>query len=269
MTEPVSGSDVIERAKALWESSLTNPARPAGGPRRVIRSSFTVRDLPPSERPRERLFALGSKALSAAELLACLLGRGVPGESVVMTAQKLLARFGSLRGIAEASAEELARVRGVGHAKSAQLKAACELARRIQEAPAPPGAPITTSEEAIAAAARHLAMRRREHFILLLLDSRHRVLKISEVSVGSLDASIVHPRETFREAITACAAAIILAHNHPSGDPAPSPEDLELTRRLVEGGTLLGIPVLDHIIVGAGRNVSLKASGYWPDGADA
>ena len=109
----------------------------------------------------------------------------------------------------------------------------------------------------------YLVDRKRERFILLLLDSRHRVFKVTEISVGSLDASIVHPRETFREAILSCAAAIVLAHNHPSGDPTPSPEDLELTRRLAQAGRLLGIPVIDHLIVGHGGGISLQAQGFF------
>ena len=229
------------------------------------KATITVRDLPLSDRPRERLSALGEQALSQQELIACLLGSGFAGESVLTTAQRLLGRFGSLQGIADASAEELVRIRGVGQAKAAQLKAAFELSRRVEGGPmGGTGRPLDTAEAAAAAARRHLARRKKEHFILLLLDSRYRVLKIAPVSTGSLDRSVVHPRETFREAISSGAAAILLAHNHPSGDPSPSPEDLQLTRRLVEAGQLLGIPVLDHLIVGTGEPLSLRANGFWP-----
>lgn len=209
--------------------------------------------------------ALGPHALSAVELLACLLGRGGSGESVLLVAQKLLAKFGSLSGIADASIEELSRVRGVGLAKACQLKAAYELSRRLELEPSasgPGGRPIETTQSAARAARRYLAGRKKEHFIILLLDSRHRILRAAEISVGTLDMSVVHPRETFREAIRACAAAILLAHNHPSGDPAPSAEDLELTRRLTEAGRLLGIPVLDHLIVGRDQVLSLRAAGF-------
>ena len=206
---------------------------------------------------------MGSRALSSVELLACLLGRGGSGESVLVMAQKLLARFGSLEGIAGASVEELRQVRGLGLAKACQLKAAAELGRRVEAAPeSPQGRPIETAAAAGRAARRFLAGRKKEHFILILLDSRHRILKTAEISVGSLDMSIVHPRETFREAIVAHASAIILAHNHPSGDSAPSREDLELTHRLTEAGRLLGIPVLDHLIVAGRGFLSLRDAGF-------
>ncbi|MDO8729967.1 MAG: DNA repair protein RadC [Candidatus Omnitrophota bacterium] len=225
---------------------------------------LTVRELPQSDRPRERMAALGSQNLSAVELLACLLGRGGSGESVLTVAQRLLAKFGSLSGISAASVEELSQVRGVGLAKACQLKAASEIGRRaeLSAGETATGRPLETVEAAGRAARRYLAGRKKEHFILLLLDSRHRLLRVAEVSVGTLDMSVVHPRETFREAITASAAAIILAHNHPSGDTAPSREDLELTRRLTEAGRLLGIPVLDHLIVGAGKFLSLRNAGF-------
>ena len=187
---------------------------------------------------------------------------------MTVVAQRLLATFGSLSGIAEASLEELARVRGVGPAKACQLKAACELSRRLdldRAGAGPDSRPIEDIRSAARVARRYLAGRRREHFILLLLDTRHRILRTAEISVGTLDMSVVHPRETFREAISASAAAILLAHNHPSGDPAPSPEDLELTRRLVQAGRLLGIPVLDHLIVGRDQVLSLRANGFMPE----
>ena len=262
---------MIEAISLLWEAEVKQRraiiSRPSS---RSMNGNFTVRDLPASERPRERMAALGAEALSQQELLACVLGRGVAGESVLVTAQRLLSRFGSIQGIAHASLEELGQVRGVGQAKAVQLKAACEFSRRMRMAPLAAGNPIETADAAMAAAGAHLAGKTKEHFILLLLDARHRLMKTAQVSVGSLDASIVHPRETFREAISAGAAAIILAHNHPSGDPSPSAEDLALTWRLVEGGRLLGIPVLDHVIIGAHRSLSLKSAGQWPeDIADA
>lgn len=252
--------DVAGLVREVWEREVVACARPQ---KIRPRATLTVRDLPLADRPRERLAALGAEALSQQELIACLLGRGGSGESVLTTAQRLLGRFGSIRGIADAAPEELSRVRGIGRAKAAQLKAACELSRRLEAFPiGGSGPPVEDAPGAARAARRFLAGRKREHFILILLDARRRVLKVAPVSVGSLDMSVVHPREAFREAITAGAAAILLAHNHPSGDPTPSEQDLDLTRRLAEGGRLLGIPVLDHLIVGNGEPLSLRACGW-------
>ena len=228
--------------------------------------TLTVRDLPPDQRPRERLAQLGAEALSEQELLACILGRGVSGESVLVSARRLLAAFGTLRSLAEASVEQLASVHGIGPAKAVQLKAAVELARRIA-LPADGGRPVIDSVDAAAAVLRpRLLDKRKEHVVALLLDARHRLLRVSPIAVGSLSASLVHPRELFKEAIAASAAAVLVAHNHPSGDPEPSEHDLELTGRLVEAGTLLGIEVLDHLIIGADGVVSLAARGLMAAG---
>lgn len=219
-----------------------------------------MRDLPPAERPRERLIQLGAEALSAQEILALILGRGVRGESVMVTAQKLLSKFGSLRGIADSSVEELSQVNGIGPAKAAQLKAAFDLSRRLAGGPREGSAPVKSPEDVVNVVAGDLKGKKREHFLTLLLDTRNRLIRTSTVSMGSLDSSIVHPREVFKEAISASAASVIFVHNHPSGDPEPSEDDIELTRRLVEAGKLLGILVLDHVIVGDGTFVSLKGS---------
>lgn len=227
----------------------------------AVRSGLTVRDLPPSERPRERLMRLGAEPLSDQELLCCLLGRGISGESVLVTAQRLLKAFGDLPAIAEASVEQLAKVRGVGPAKAVQLKAAAELTRRMTNAhPASPQA-VETAEQAAALVQPALQGKKKEHFVALLLDARHRLIRLSPIAVGSLSASLVHPRELFKDAIAASAAAVILAHNHPSGDPHPSEHDVTLTKRLVQAGKLLGIEVLDHLIVGIDQVLSLKAMG--------
>jgi len=224
-------------------------------------STLTVLDLPTAERPRERLTRLGAEALSERELLACILGRGVAGESVLVTARRLLAAFGSLRGIADSSVEQLSEVHGIGPAKAAQLKAAVEIARRVALPLDGRRKPVDSPEAAAALLRPHLLDKQKEHFVALLLDSRHHLIRMSPIAVGSLSATLVHPRELFKEAIAASAAAVIIAHNHPSGDPEPSEHDVELTRRLVEAGALLGIEVMDHLILGTDGIVSLKQRG--------
>jgi DNA repair protein RadC len=225
-----------------------------------MKDSFTVRDLPRDERPRERLLKLGSEALSAQEILALILGRGIRGESGMMTSQKLLSRFGSLKGVADASVEELTQTRGIGSAKAAQIKAALELSRRLESDTGERANPILKSPEDVVAVARgQLKGKKKEHFLVLCLDTRNRLINHKLVSMGSLDTSIVHPREAFKEAVSSCAASVIFAHNHPSGDPEPSKEDIELTKRLVKAGEIIGIEVLDHIIVCDRGYLSLKA----------
>ena len=216
------------------------------GPVTRSRDSLTVRDLPSAERPRERLIRLGAEALAEQELLACILGRG----------------------IAEASVEQLAAVHGIGPAKAVQLKAAVELARRVALASANGRRTAVDSLEAAAALLRpHLLDKPKEHVVALLLDNRHQLIRLAPIAVGSLSASLVHPRELFKEAISASAAAVIVAHNHPSGDPEPSAHDVELTRRLQRAGELLGIEVLDHVIVASRGAVSLRASGAMDGGS--
>lgn len=225
-----------------------------------IKHSFTIHDLPDSERPRERLLHLGVEALSSAEILALLLGRGIKGESVMVTAQRLLSRFGSLNGLASASLEELCEVRGIGLAKASQLKAAFELSRRLENsAVAEKKVTIRNPEDIVRAVKGRLKGKKKEHFLTLLLDTRNQLLNVVPVSIGSLDTSIVHPREAFKEAISASAAAVVFAHNHPSGDPQPSAEDIKLTQRLVKAGEILGIEVLDHIIIGDKEYLSMKS----------
>ena len=227
----------------------------------IERPSLTVRDLPAPDRPRERLIRLGAEALAEHELLACVLGRGVAGESVLLSARRVLAACGTLRGVAEASVEQLSELHGIGPAKAAQLKAAVEVGRRLSSATPEPRAPITTVEAAAAVLRPALLHRQREHVVALLLDTRHRLIRMSPIAVGSLSASLVHPRELFKEAIAASAAAVLVAHNHPSGDPTPSEHDVALTRRLTAAGAMLGIEVVDHLIVAAEGVVSLRALG--------
>ena len=226
-----------------------------------MRDSFTVHDLPLSERPRERLLKLGSEALSAQEVLALILGRGIKDESVMVTSQKLISRFGGLKGVANASLEELTQTKGIGPAKAAQIKAALELSKRLEADVGGKPQQVLKSPEDVAAVMRSkLKGKKKEHFWVICLDTRNRPINWKQVSVGSLDTSIVHPREVFREAISCSAASVIFVHNHPSGDPEPSKEDVELTKRLAKAGEITGIDVLDHIIVCDSSYLSLKAN---------
>ncbi len=219
--------------------------------------SFTIHDLPKDERPRERLVQFGEQALSAQELLQLILGRGVAGESVAVTAQKLLAQFGSLQKLSEASIEELSSIKGIGLAKATQIKAAFEIGRRVSTQTLDyKSKELTDPEKVYRLIKSKLKDYHREHFYIIALNSRNH--SISEVSVGSLNASVVHPREVFSEAIKNKAASVIFIHNHPSGDPEPSEDDLEITKRLVESGKILGIEVVDHIIVTKDKFFSFK-----------
>ncbi len=229
-----------------------------------MKNSFTVRDLPLSERPRERLLKLGSEALSAQEILALILGRGIKGESVMAASQKLLSQFGNLKGIVNASMEELMQISGIGPAKAAQIKAALELSKRLEADVGEKPKPTLKSPEDVAAVVRsQLKDKKKEHFLVLCLDTRNRLIHCRQVSIGSLDTSIVHPREVFKEAVSSSAASVIFVHNHPSGDPEPSKEDVELTKRLAKAGEIIGIDVLDHIVVCDKSYLSLKARGLF------
>lgn len=201
-------------------------------------------------RPRERLHAHGAEALDDSELLALVLRTGARGTDASALARELLARFEGLRGLSRAARAELAAFHGVGPAKAAALVSALELGRRLAGRRLAPGEPVRGPEDVHRHYYWRLRDRRVECFLAILLDSRHRVVRDVELSTGTLTASLVHPREVFRPALQEAAAALVLVHNHPSGDPAPSAEDRAVTRRLAEAGELLGIRVLDHVIVG-------------------
>ncbi|MBI4285317.1 MAG: DNA repair protein RadC [Chloroflexi bacterium] len=221
-----------------------------------------MHDLPLAERPRERLQKFGAESLSAQEILALIMGRGIAGESVIVTAQRLLGQFGDLKGIAGASVEELSKIKGIGLAKAAQLKAAFELANRLDEKT---GAklPVKTPEDVADLVRSHLRGKKREHFLAILLDTRNQLIKVAEIAIGSLDTSVVHPREVFKEAISASASSVIFVHNHPSGDPEASTDDIKLTKRLAQAGEIIGIEVLDHVIIGDKKHLSLKRQGLF------
>ena len=219
--------------------------------------SFTIHDLPREERPRERLVKFGEQALSAQELLQLILGRGVVGESVTVTAQKLLSRFGNLEKLSEASIEELSSIKGIGLAKATQIKAVFEIGRRLSTQTAPyKSMELTDPEKVFKFMRSKIKDYHKEHFYLIALSTRN--WTVNEVSIGTLDSSLVHPREVFSEAIKNKAASVIFVHNHPSGDPEPSEDDLVITKRLVESGKILGIEVIDHIIVVKNGFLSFK-----------
>jgi DNA repair protein RadC len=224
-------------------------------------SSFTVRDLPRQERPRERLQKFGSEALSAQELLALVIGRGISKKSVMSIAQELLAKFGNIKAIGQATIEELSQIKGIGLAKAAQIKACFELGKREELEPEPKDFNIKNPESVVKAIRSSIKDKAKEHFKLILLNPRNKIIGISTISIGTLNASLVHPREVFKDAIVHSAASVVLAHNHPSGDPEPSGDDLKITKKLVDSGKILGIEVLDHIIIGKERFKSFKEEG--------
>jgi DNA repair protein RadC len=221
----------------------------------------TIHDFPLGERPRERMQYYGPTALSNAELLAILLRVGSAGENVVALSTRLLAEFGGLAGLAKASFSDLASVKGVGTAKTAQLKAAIELGRRLLITSPDARPQITSPLDAANLLMLEMGGLEQEHLRTLLLDTKNRVLASPTVYVGNVNSSIIRISEVFREAVRENATAMIVAHNHPSGDPTPSPEDVSVTRSIVEAGSLLGIDVLDHLVIGHQRFVSLKERG--------
>ena len=228
---------------------------------KVVEYHPTIKELPLSERPRERLKKYGAGSLSTAELLAIILRTGVGGESAIDVAMRLLAKFGGLLGLAKASFAELEKEHGLGLAKAAQLKAAFELGRRMVVASPRERPQIKSPAEAANLLMLEMGMLQQEHMRTILLDSKNRVLAIPTIYIGSLNASMIRIGELFREAIKQNAAAIIVVHNHPSGDPTPSLEDVKITKLLTRAGELLDIEVLDHLIIGRQRYVSLKERG--------
>jgi DNA repair protein RadC len=224
-------------------------------------SSFTVRDLPRQERPRERLQKFGPEALSAQELLALVIGRGIPNKSVMNIAQELLAKFGNVKAIGQATIEELSQIKGIGLAKAAQIKACFELGKRENLEPELKNFDVKNPEGVVKAIRASIQDKAKEHFKLILLNPRNKIIGISTISIGTLNASLVHPREVFKDAIMHSAASVVLAHNHPSGDPEPSEDDLKITKKLVDSGKILGIEVIDHIIIGKNNFCSFKERG--------
>jgi DNA repair protein RadC len=220
-----------------------------------------MKTVAPHDRPREKLERLGSAGLGDNELLAIVLGHGDARTSVLELANTVLDAVGDLGGLARASADDLRRIAGVGPARAAQIVAAIEVGRRSLIRRREERAQILTATDAARLIIPQFGAQPVEHFGLVLLDTKHRVIRTTVVSIGTLDASIVHPREVFRAAAAGGAAAIVLFHNHPSGDPNPSDDDIALTRRLVRAGELMGIAVLDHVIVAENSFASLRERG--------
>ncbi|AXN41657.1 DNA repair protein RadC [Peribacillus butanolivorans] len=221
-----------------------------------------MRDYPKEEMPRERFLQDGPQSLSNQELLALLLRTGTKEESVLQLSSRLIKSFEGLRLLKEASVEEMTGIKGIGEAKAIQILASVELGRRIQKLNDPDRYVIRSPEDGANYCMEEMRFLTQEHFVCLYLNTKNQVLHKTTVFIGSLNASIVHPREVFKEAFRRSAASIICLHNHPSGDPSPSREDIEVTKRLVECGKIIGIEVLDHIIIGEHKYVSLKEKGY-------
>ena len=222
-----------------------------------------IKAWPEDERPREKMLKQGASSLSDAELLALVIRTGDPvtKQSAVDIGRQLLLDFGSLRALAAATVAEICRTRGNGLAKATAIKAALEMGARLNTDRLVNGERFTSPEQVYRHFHYSFRDRRKEYFITLLLDGKNRIIREVRISEGSLNQSIVHPREVFSPAVRDSAAAIILVHNHPSGDPTPSREDREITRRLKEAGELMGVAVLDHIIIGDGDFVSFSARG--------
>lgn len=213
-------------------------------------SQLKIREMPQDERPREKLAARGAGALSDAELIAILLRTGISGKNVVDLARELLRKFGSLRELSRCSVDELSKIRGIKRDKALQLVAAFQLGQRLADE-ALVTQKIDSPELVNELVGREMRMLRKEEMRVILLDTRYHLIRVEEISTGSVNESIAHPREIFRPAVIASAYAVVVVHNHPSGDPSPSQADHNLTRRLAEAAELMQIKLLDHIIIGA------------------
>ena len=223
---------------------------------------ITIKDMPSEERPREKMRELGASGLSNAELLAVILRTGYRDETAIRLAEKVISRAGGLRFLPDYTLEELQGIKGIGLAKAVQIKAALELGRRMAATLRPTALSLNSPQEVAGFLMEEMRYYHKEYFKIILLNTKNQIISLEDISVGSLNSSIVHPREIFHVSIKKSAASIILVHNHPSGDPHPSREDLEVTTRVAEAGKILGINVLDHLIIGEGKYFSLKEKGF-------
>lgn len=225
-------------------------------------NSLMIRDLPLDERPRERLLTEGAEFLSNAELLAILLRTGTKNQSALQMAHYILQETEGLKFLNEMTIEELMTIKGIGRSKAIHLLASMELGKRMARKPLTKISAIYSPEDCVAFLSAEMKHLTQEHFVVIFLDTKNYVIGKKTIFIGSLNKAIVHPREVFKEAIKRSSASIICAHNHPSGDPTPSEQDIGLTHRLYEAGELIGIKVLDHLIIGDEQFVSLKEKGY-------
>jgi DNA repair protein RadC len=224
-------------------------------------TTYRITDIAESERPRERLERLGPHSLTNAELLGILLRVGIPGENAVQLGQRILIHFGGISGLHRATFEEVYAEHGIGKAKAAQIKAAIELGRRLVQESPEQRPTIHSPSDAAAFVQYDMSALEQEELRIILLDTRNHILHIETIYRGSLNTSQVRVGELFKAAIRRNAAAVIVVHNHPSGDPTPSPDDVAITRAIVEAGKLLDVDVLDHLVIGSGRFISLKERG--------
>ena len=226
-------------------------------------AELKMRDVHEADRPRERLIRQGSQSLSNQELLAILLRTGTKEESVLGLANRVLLSFEKLHALKHATIEEIVDIKGIGEAKAVQLLAAIELGRRLAQKEVDDRFTIRSPEDAANYLMPEMSALQQEHFVTLFLNTKNQVIHKKTIFIGSLNASIVHPREIFREAVKRSAAAIIISHNHPSGVPTPSPEDIDVTNRIFEAGHIIGVDLLDHVIIGDHQFVSMKEKGYF------
>jgi len=225
--------------------------------------TLMIRDVNIEDRPRERLLRQGAESLSNQELLAILLRTGTKEESVLVLANRVLNVFERLHHLKHATIEEMMAIKGIGEVKAIQLMAAVELGRRLAQKHNDEKFTIRSPQDAATYLMPDMTSLNQEHFVVLFLNIKNQIIHKQTIFIGSLNASIVHPREIFREAVKRSAASIICAHNHPSGVPTPSTEDIEVTKRIVEAGYIIGIELIDHVIIGDHQYISLKEKGYF------
>ncbi|MCE8422553.1 MAG: DNA repair protein RadC [Candidatus Methanoperedens sp.] len=224
-------------------------------------NKIRIQDMQENERPRERLIKSGPESLSDSELLAIILRTGSMKENVINLSQRILSTY-NLKQLSQTNHTQLMKMHGIKKSKAAQILACFEIARRLESFHEETKLKINSPEDVYRRLYPRLREQKKESFIELCLDTKNQILKEEVISVGSLNANIVHPREVFKTALAESAAHIIVAHNHPSGDPTPSREDIEITKKLVDAGKIIGIDVLDHMIIGDGRHFSMKEAGY-------